>query len=328
MSTAVGSHPCSLRGHDPARYEPHALHGPGRSYPETNCYTDTLIELLHGSGYEPLAMLGHVVRVDFEGDQWTFFKPPPQDLERLFGIDIHEMQPYRPLPGQILGQLAEGRTIMVELDSFYLPDTAATDYRRAHVKTSIAAESIDVDAQVLRYYHGLSLHELQGEDYRGIFRLGEDCSPEILPPYTELVRFDAGPAVAGTELREVARQLLSWHLRRVAPGNPFQRFGEHLARELPALLDLDLASYHAYAVATVRMAGAAFELAAAHAQWLAGDVAAPVVHSLGEIVDGCKALGFRLARRRAFDPEPLVAHLAAEWERAIHALAEVAEVAE
>ena len=38
------------------------------------------------------------VRMDFEGDQWTFFKPPPEDLERLFGIDIHEMQPYRPLP--------------------------------------------------------------------------------------------------------------------------------------------------------------------------------------------------------------------------------------
>ena len=36
--------------------------------------------------------------VDFEGDQWTFFKPLPEELEPLFGIDIHEMQPYRPLP--------------------------------------------------------------------------------------------------------------------------------------------------------------------------------------------------------------------------------------
>ena len=46
--------------------------------------------------------------MDFEGDQWTFFKPPPEDLERLFGIDIHEMQPYRPLPDQIAEQLARG----------------------------------------------------------------------------------------------------------------------------------------------------------------------------------------------------------------------------
>ena len=42
--------------------------------------------------------MGTIVRLDFEGDQWTFFKPDPGDLERLFGIDIHEMQPYRPLP--------------------------------------------------------------------------------------------------------------------------------------------------------------------------------------------------------------------------------------
>ena len=42
--------------------------------------------------------MGFTLRMDFEGDQWTFFKPPPEDLELLFGIDIHEMQPYRPLP--------------------------------------------------------------------------------------------------------------------------------------------------------------------------------------------------------------------------------------
>ena len=50
----------------------------------------------------------------------------PEDLERLYGIDIHEMQPYRSLPEQIAEQIAAGRTIIVELDSWYLPDTAAT----------------------------------------------------------------------------------------------------------------------------------------------------------------------------------------------------------
>ena len=59
-------------------------------------------------GHEPLAMLGGTIRTDFEGDQWTFFKPAPQDLERLFGIDIHEMQLYRPLPEQIEEQLRAG----------------------------------------------------------------------------------------------------------------------------------------------------------------------------------------------------------------------------
>jgi hypothetical protein len=122
-----------LSGKDPRNYQPHALHAGDRTYLETNCYTDVLIELLHACGYEPLAAFGHLVRMDFEGDQWTFFKPPPDDLEALFGIDIHEMQPYRPLPTQIDEQLRRGRTIIVELDAWYLPDTASTSYRTEHV---------------------------------------------------------------------------------------------------------------------------------------------------------------------------------------------------
>ena len=39
--------------------------------------------------------------MDFEGDQWTFFKPLAVDIETLFGVDIHEMQPYRPMPDQV-----------------------------------------------------------------------------------------------------------------------------------------------------------------------------------------------------------------------------------
>jgi hypothetical protein len=101
MSTATTGL-VSLLGLDPATYVPHAIHTPGdRTYTETNCYSDILIELVHARGDEPLAAAGFTVRIDFEGDQWTFFKPPPEDLERLFGIDIHEMQPYRPLPQQI-----------------------------------------------------------------------------------------------------------------------------------------------------------------------------------------------------------------------------------
>ncbi|HEY1854481.1 MAG TPA: DUF1839 family protein, partial [Solirubrobacterales bacterium] len=79
----------SLLGLDPGAYERHLLHGPDRDYAETNCYTDILIELVHARGDEPLAMMGCVLAVDFEGDQWTFFKPRPEDVERLYGIDIH-----------------------------------------------------------------------------------------------------------------------------------------------------------------------------------------------------------------------------------------------
>src|SRR5882672_8329354 len=253
MSATAAGLVC-LFGHDPATYVPHAVHAGGQTYHETNCYTDVLIELLHARGDEALAALGTTVRSDFEGDQWTFFKPSPGDLESLFGIDIHEMQPYGSLPTQIAELIPLGRTVIVELDAWYLPDTAATSYRTEHVKTSVAAEAIDPARELLRYYHNTSLHQLDGEDYRGAFRLAGTFSADVLPPYIELVRFDAGPRLKGEALRSAARRVLRYHLDRRPAGNPFDRFGEHLANDLPKLLDGDEADYHAYAFATVRMA--------------------------------------------------------------------------
>src|SRR5207248_2470527 len=145
------------------------------------------------------------------------------------------------------------------------------------------------DAEVLRYFHGAGLHELQGEDFRGAFRLDGEA-PELLPPYTELVRFDAGAPPSREELRGAARELLARHLARRPAHNPFERFGAHLACELPALLGAGPEAYHAYAFATVRMAGAAFELAASHVEWLLGPGAAPATEAMLEIVEGCKAL--------------------------------------
>jgi hypothetical protein len=315
----------SLFDLDAASYQPHAVHGSDRTYAESNCYTDIIIELLHGRGDEPLAALGCLVRSDFEGDQWTFFKPPPEDLERLFGIDIHEMQPYRPLPLQIAEQIDARRTIIVELDSWFLPDTAATSYRSEHVKTSVAAEAIDLERGWLRYFHGPGLYELDGEDYAGIFRLEGEVSPEILPPYTELVRFDAGARLAGEELRSASRESLRRHLEHRPANDPIERFGEQLALELPALLAAGPEAYHAYAFATVRMVGAAFELAASSAQWLFAGDAEDAAAAMRTIVDGCKVLGFRLARRREFDPGPVVASMSEAWRGAMGALEEVLE---
>ena len=272
--------------------------------------------VLHARGHEPLAMLGHLVRQDFEGDQWTFFKPPPGDLELLYGIDIHEMQPWRFLPDQIAEQLEAGRTMIVELDSYWLPDTAATDYRTNHVKTSVVFEAIDRDGERLRYFHNAGLHELSGEDYRGVFRIPGGWTGEVLPPYAELVRFDAGPEPA--DLREAAHGLLAHHLLRRPADNPFERFAARLSEDLPGLLEGDAAAFHAYAFATVRMAGASFELLADHLRWLDGEVAA--LEPLARVVDACKVLSFRLARRRVFDPAPLLAGAAAGWDEAMAAL--------
>ncbi len=44
---------------------------------------------------------------------------------------------------------------------------------------------------------------------------------------------------------------------------------------------------------------------------------------LAQIVEGCKVLSFRLARRRPFDPEPAVAALATAWDEAVASLDDV-----
>ena len=307
----------SLFGLDPQTYRPHAIHSGAATYGETNCYADVLIELLHARGDEPLAVMGSALRLDFEGDQWTFFKPAPEDLELLLGVDVHEMQPYRPLPEQIAEQLANGRTIIVELDSFHLPDTASTAYGRDHVKSSIAAESIDLDGELLRYFHNAGYHELRGEDFREVFRVARELSPDVLPPYTELVRFDAGPRLTGDELRAAAAERVRAHLARRPADNPFPRFGAALQERLPVLLEGDAQAYHDYAFATVRMVGAGFELCALLSQWLLGDGGSPAADALRRIVDDAKVLSFKLARRRAFDPEPAITALAGAWDEAM-----------
>jgi hypothetical protein len=299
---------------------PHPLHGSDRVYRETNCYTDIVVELLHACGHEPLAALGTTLAVDFEGDQWTFFKPEPADLRRLFGVEIHEMQPYRPLDLQLAEQLAAGRTIIVELDAWHLPDTAGTSYRAAHVKTSVAVAGIDPAARRLDYFHNIGRHVLEGEDFDRALRVGGAAHPDVLPPYAELVRFDAGAALEGDALRAAARELLGEHLGRRPADNPVARFAARLADDLPDLVEGDLETYHEHAFATARMAGAAFELAASHVRWTLGPAGEPAAGCLDELVRGSKLLSLRLARRRVFDVGALLEPLALAWEDAMASL--------
>ena len=98
------------------------------------------------------------------------------------------------------------------------------------------------------------------------------------------------------------------------------RFAAQLERDLPRLLEGDASDYHAYAFATARMAGSAFEVAASQAEWLLGDGARAASGALLRIVEGCKALSFKLARRRPFDPEPALSALATAWDEAMELL--------
>lgn len=301
----------SLFGMDPATYRPHALHDGERTYMETNCFADCVIELVAAAGHEPEAMLAGCAAVDFEVDQWTFFKPAPEDLLGLYGLDLHEMQPYRSIPEQTAARLAVGQTTMPEVDSFFLPDVAATDYRTNHVKSSIVIEAIDLDAKVLRYFHNAGYFELGGEDYDGLF------GPQALPPYVELVRFGAAPALGGDDLRVAARDLLASYLAKRPSDNPFQKFQAALEADMPRLLEGDESDYHAYAFHNPRMAGASFELLASHARWLLGDEGEKAAAALDDVVGGTKMLLFRLARRRAFDIAGVVGPMADGWATAM-----------
>jgi Domain of unknown function (DUF1839) len=316
----------ALLGLDPGTYRPHELHSPERQFPETNCYTDLWIELLHAQGFEPLAMLAYCVVVDFEGDQWTFFKPPPEDLARLYGLEVQEFVVYRSLPEHIVEQLELGRSVIVEADAFYLPDTAGRSYREQHEKSSVAVESLDFEGERMRYFHGPGYYEVAGDDYRNALRLGREFSVDVLPPYIEFVRSDRLTPCPAHELRSVASELLQVQLARTPVDNPVGRFGTRLSDDLPHLLENEQA-YHLYAFATVRQCGASWDAAGSFLAWLAdgedGSTAAAAA-AFADLAGAAKMLLFKLARAsatgRPLDPAPAIESMAATWEQALRLL--------
>ena len=105
---------------EPAAYTPHPLHRTELVWPQSNCYVDLWIELLHTFGVEPLAAMPFTFAVDLEGDQWTFFKFPLADLDALYGIQVFELNVWDSLPGHVEQQLSLGRPCLVEVDACLL----------------------------------------------------------------------------------------------------------------------------------------------------------------------------------------------------------------
>jgi len=285
---------------DPAQYERHPIHGDGRVWTETNCYVDIWIELLHALGHDPVAALPFTVAIDFEGDQWTFFKYPLLDLYALYGLDVQELNIWRPLVVHLEEQVSRGRPVLVELDSYYLPDTAGTAYKRAHVKTTAAVTEIDVEQRRLGYFHGQGFHRLEGDDFVDVLRLRQ-TDPAMLAPYTEIVKIGA---TSTARPHDVARslQLLSRHLEMAPRTNPFVTFRARFSQDLSALLEQDLDAFHQYSFATLRQYGAAYELAATYLAWLAShgerDLDGPRA-MFQAIAEAAKMFQFQLARAMA-----------------------------
>lgn len=312
---------------DPATYQRHTLHADDRVWVEKNCYVDIWIELLHALRLEPMAVLPFTLAIDFVGDQWTFFKPPHGELYELYGVDVQELNPWQPLVEHAVTHLAAGRVISAEADAFWLPDTAGTDYRHQHTKTTIVIQEIDVERRRLGYFHNAGYHALEGEDFVKLFRVGAAPDPTFMPLFAELVGVDRLVRRPTSELVAMSRALLVRHLARRPQDNPVTRFGHAFERELPKMQAEGLGFYHAWAFATVRQLGAAFELTAAYIRWLsAGGVEGilPAAEAFDALSTSAKAFLLKAARsvngKRAFDSATPIGEMAAAWQRGMDVL--------
>lgn len=305
---------------DPKNYARHRLHEQERDWAETNCYVDVWIELLHSWGLEPVAALPFTLGIDFEGDQWTFFKYPLADLFDLYALDVQEMAVWRPLTTHLEEQLSLGRPVLVELDSLYLPDTAGSAYQLEHVKTTVAVMEIDVPQQRLGYFHGQGYYHLEGDDFVNIFHLGGEKNPAILSPYCELAKRLPGAPLQGEALLNASLLLLRKHLLRLPTTNPFEKFRARFETDFQWLANEPLATFHQYSFATLRQFGSCYEVAAEYLKWLqeqgVTDLDSPIA-GLRALSNSAKAMQFQLARAMARKkPIDLTAidQMAAHWQ--------------
>jgi hypothetical protein len=309
-------------------YVPHLLHGEDRTWPETNCYVDLWIELLHARGLEPRAGLAFTLGLDFEGDQYTFFKFPHRDLRALYGIDVQELNIWRPLATHAAEQCALGRVLMPEVDAFYLPDTAGVSYRNDHGKTSIAIVAIDVDRHELRYFHGRGVYALGGNDFAGLFRIGEHAADTgVLPPYAEIAKLDGIRLLDTPTIVDRALALTRLHLAAAPSVNPVSLHAARLASDLAWLREQPMESFHLYAFATVRQAGACFGLTTAFLQWLDENGVSGLREAavaFDRISVAAKTVQFKLARmarmKREADVAPHVAEMVDAWDEGMSRL--------
>jgi hypothetical protein len=320
---------------DPATYVRHPLHETERVWPETNCYVDLWIELLHAAGLDPFAVLPFTLAAGVEGDQWTFLKCPLADLHALYGIEVIELNIWRTLLSHVDRQLALGRIPIVDVDAFYLPDTSGTTYHTEHAKTSIGIHALDLANRRLGYFHNAGCYELGPGDFAMVFPGPGEVR---LPPYVEVATFPTHPPKAGRALVTASIDALVRHLSRVPDRNPFRQYAVQFEADLASLALAGrsakreggggpLADFHGYAFATFRQFGAAFELAGSYVRWLSenGERGLDgVAAACDSIATSAWTLQVKTARfvgaNRSFEPAPLLEAMAGAWDEALTGL--------
>jgi Domain of unknown function (DUF1839) len=317
----------ALPGLNAETYRPHSLHAADCVWVEKNCYADLWIEFLHALALEPHAMLAFVLGIDFEGDQWTFFKPSHDELRELYNVDVQELTVWRSLLDHSIEHIGSGKFISTEADAYWLPDTAGTDYRNKHTKTTIVLANIDPTARRLGYFHNAGYFELGGKDFDELFQLS--CEPDVsrLPLFAELVRVDRMRKRPEQDLTAMARGLLCKHLARRPTTNPVGRFAKRFEADLPWLQQNGVDHYHLWAFGTIRQLGAAFELGARFLIWLKsrGEPGLEsAIESFQTIAVSCKTLILKTARsvnsRRPLDASEAMHTMATAWDEGMMAL--------
>jgi len=309
---------------DPKTYSRHYIHGAERTWLETNCYVDVLVELIHSLGFDPVAALPFTFGIDFEGDQWTFFKYSHADLLDMYGMEVHELNPWNALGEHVQYHVERGTPVLVELDSFFLPDTSGTAYGLDHVKSTVAVNEISLTDRHMGYFHNQGYYWVDGADFDNLFQLSGKVHERMLPPFVELVKLHAAPAdISAAELLEKSLQSFSRQLKWLPKQNPFETFKVQFERDLDWLMSQPIEMFHRYAFATLRQYGACFELCETYLRWLherGEEELTDAIASFSFIATTAKSFQFQLARamarKKPLALEPLSA-MGSQWEQAM-----------
>ena len=311
----------AIPGLDAVTYQRHSLHAEPMVWVEKNCYVDVWIELLHALGLDPLPALAFTLAIDFEGDQWTFFKPSHLELWQLYGVDVQELNVWRPLIDHAVEHLTAGKLIGTEADAYWLPDTAGTDYRAAHTKSTIILNDIDVEARRLGYFHNAAYHALDGDDFIQLFRLDAPPDPTFMPLFAELVRIDRVVRRTEPDLARLSMRMLETTVQRLPSTNPVAAFSERLLSEFNAMPAKGLGHYHAWAFANTRQLGAAFEVGGHFLAWMQRHGMPNLLAAVAaatRLSAACKALILRGARSATTGKTQgiveLLRSMAADWQ--------------
>ncbi len=308
-SRVVSLDPLRMRA---KRHRAHALHRAERIWRDGADPVDLWIELLHGNQLEPHAMLAYTVTQDFEDDQFTLGRPPHEDIEKLYGLQVQELAVFGSLEERALVQTRRGNTVLVEVDAFFLPDMRALFYRREHVKTTIAIDVIDANARRLGYFHHSGYHLLHGDDYDGV--LGTSAAHDTastgaagtargqaLFPHVEFIK-RARESLGGTALAEASADLLCAHLLRRPMYNPISRWRSAFPAHVDTMLERGETYARPYASHVMRQLGGNFELLAHYLEWMREqgfDIPVTTHVAARAIASEAKALQCRLARALA-----------------------------